>query len=161
MCCTFSESLKWPFTRSVILFQRTHHRGPHTNANVWLVDAADIRRTPRSSPATRYAQLLPPHPQTRNGVSCYVPSAWGRGRIHKMPDRDPTTGAVKCPQTWDALFVDSGVGKHFREKECLFAQAITRQCCAAFLQSCHIANAVDNTVIVQKFFVDFIFILQS
>lgn len=132
MCCTFSESLKCPFTRSVILFQRTHHRGPHTNANVWLVDAADIRRTPRSSPATRYAQLLPPHPQTRNGVPCYAPSAWGRGRSHKMPDRDPTTDAVKCLETWESLFVDSGVGKH-GEKEFVFAQANMQQCCAAKL----------------------------
>lgn len=150
MCCTFCESLKCPFTRCIIHFQRTHHRGPHTNVNVWFVDAADIGRTPRCSPATRYTQLLPPHPQTRNSVSCYAPSAWGRGRSHKMPDRDPTTGAVKCPQTWDALFVDSGVGKHYREKEFLFVQVNTHQCCVTFLQSCHIEIAVDNIAILKK-----------
>lgn len=69
----FSESLECNFIWCVIVFQRSHNLGSHTNTNVGLVAASRWWRTLTSSPAIRYSQLLAAHHQTCNGVCLCVP----------------------------------------------------------------------------------------
>lgn len=94
MSWIFSDNLECAFAWNVISFKWSHDPCPH--ANIGLVVASYLGRNMRSSPGTKYAQLLALYHQTCNDVPW---GAWGKGSL-KVPDLGHMMGTVKCHQTW-------------------------------------------------------------